>query len=137
MCETTDPQVSSELRSMVNEESKATPNPAVRLNKILAFSSVAMGAVVVCLSVAVARMSASTGKETRPNGIDYPRQPPAGLNSCEGKKVKLENIQCVEEGFDVDPSRFALGTAEQSGVNVTLGYQGDLDVDTVPIAGPY
>jgi hypothetical protein len=53
-------------------------------------------------------------------------------NQCEGKKVELENIDCM-----LQPEDFALGTKEQSGVNITPGYQGDLEVSSVPITDPY
>lgn len=72
-----------------------------------------------------------------------------GDNICAGTKVDLPNIQCmVQEIIDeiemknvnatltVNPN-FALGTAEQAGGNVTVGYIGGLDVDTTPILRPY
>jgi hypothetical protein len=52
-----------------------------------------------------------------------------GPNPCEGKKPKLENVQCVING--------EAQTGEQSGVNVTKGYQGERETDAVPITGPY
>lgn len=51
-------------------------------------------------------------------------------NSCEGKKVKLENTDCY-----VNDTVAVIG---QAGANVTEGYVGDLDMtDTPPFADPY
>lgn len=128
------PPVSSELKAMVDNGSKTAPTP---VNKILAVSTVLLGAVVVCLGVAVARTSIAP----TPTSVEvdtWPTvKPPSGSNVCDGSKVNLPNIPCVEEGMEVNSTRFFLGTAEQSGVNVTLGYQGDLNVTSVPITGPY
>lgn len=56
-------------------------------------------------------------------------------NKCAGTKVDLPNIKCTIDGM-VNPS-FALGTGEQSGVNVTKGYQGDYETSATPITGAY
>lgn len=133
------PPVSSELKSMVNNGSNT--GSASPVNKILAVATAALSAVVVCLSVAVARTSDNDTVVQTVEMLTMPTVgPPPGDNICKGTKVPLDNIKCVidqVEMTNVDGTRFALGTAEQSGVNVTLGYQGSLDVDTVPITGPY
>lgn len=60
----------------------------------------------------------------------YVKAPMAGTNSCEGKKVKLENTDCY-----VNDTVAVIG---QAGANVTEGYVGDLDMtDTPPFADPY
>ena len=66
-----------------------------------------------------------------------------GDNICAGSKVELPNIPCeIQEIIDeiemknVNPG-FALGTAEQAGGNVTVGYIGGLDVTSEPILRPY
>jgi len=56
-------------------------------------------------------------------------KPPEGENVCAGKKIELDNVQCVVDAVtNVGP---------QSGANVTKGYKGDLEVDHVPITTPY
>ena len=60
-----------------------------------------------------------------------------GDNICAGTKVPLDNIPCVLEEFEVDNARFALGTAEQAGGNVTLGFEGGYVADTEPITASY
>lgn len=52
--------------------------------------------------------------------------PPDGPNPCEGKKPDLPNVACVIGQVN-----------EQSGENVTLGYQGNLHVDYDPIIEPF
>mmetsp|Transcript_51488 Transcript_51488/g.70145 ORF Transcript_51488/g.70145 Transcript_51488/m.70145 type:complete len:376 (-) Transcript_51488:135-1262(-) len=58
-------------------------------------------------------------------------------NICDGTKVSLDNIACVVDGVTTPGSSYYLATGEQSGVNITKGYQGDLEVDTVPINTTY
>jgi len=62
-------------------------------------------------------------------------------NICAGKKVELPNIKCVIDEVEnpvVNQTRFALGSAEQAGANVTKGYQGEMDVGIrEPILVPY
>jgi len=73
------------------------------------------------------------------------RTPPAGDNYCSGTKVDLPNIDCYinaigGEGGDVTETvntAFVLGTAEQSGANVTKGYNGLYETSAVPMTDPY
>jgi hypothetical protein len=52
-----------------------------------------------------------------------------GENVCEGKKPDLPNVDCIVDSLtNVGP---------QAGANVTAGYQGNMDVDHVPITTPY
>ena len=55
--------------------------------------------------------------------------PPDGPNECEGKKPDLPNLQCIIDQIQQ--------TGEQSGTNVTEGYQGDRNTSAVPITVPY
>lgn len=135
-------EVSTELRSMMNSNNGYAPAKSTRsnpFNNILAVASLALGIVVVCLSIAVVRTSQNEAKVLMYVSQIPTSKPPPGDNICKGTKVDLPNIACVVDEItkEVDPNAFALGTAEQSGVNVTLGYQGGLDVDTVPITGAY
>lgn len=53
----------------------------------------------------------------------------AGVNICEGKKPDAPDVACVVDAItNVGP---------QAGANVTKGYQGDMQVDVVPITTPY
>lgn len=57
--------------------------------------------------------------------------PPAigGENVCEGKKPKLDNVECIVDAMtNVGP---------QAGANVTKGYNGSMPVENVPITTPY
>lgn len=69
------------------------------------------------------------------------KKPQDGPNPCQGMKTHpdavglVDNIQCVIDGV-MNPS-FPLSSGEQSGVNVTAGYQGLLEVEAVPITEPY
>lgn len=50
----------------------------------------------------------------------------AGENKCAGKKIKLDNVDCIHTA------------GPQAGANVTLGYKGGMDVGTLtPIKDPY
>jgi hypothetical protein len=87
-----------------------------------------------------AQSSSSSGKKSKKSSSKNwaTEKPPTGVNICDGEMVFLANIDCVDAiTNEIEFSNFALGTAEQSGVNVTKGYQGSLSVTTVPITGPY
>ncbi len=141
--------VSSELKTMVPSAAPAAAAPAANpVNKILCLSTAALSAVVVCLSIAIARQAGivstevvNVDKPVPAEGVFATMKPPPGDNICKGKEVYLPNIECVVAQIDDEPfvngTRFFLGTAEQSGTNVTKGYQGDLEVTSVPIGGPY
>ena len=134
------PVVQDELKQMVNSGSAA---PQSTVNKVLAASTAFLSVVVVCLSIA----PAATAKDSDPiiqsqTVIEFASEEgPQGSNICAGTKVDLPNIQCFIDEIGVDEPQlndFALGAQEQSGVNVTKGYQGDLDVgDREPITNPY
>jgi Delta carbonic anhydrase len=55
--------------------------------------------------------------------------PPDGPNPCEGKKPDLPNVECIVDQVAM--------TGEQTGVNVTEGYQGDFETTATPITEPY
>jgi len=61
-------------------------------------------------------------------------------NPCAGKKIDLPNIACMIEALD-DGADVTEGVnpdvGPQAGGNVTAGYNGDLEVDVVPITQPY
>ena len=57
------------------------------------------------------------------------RKPPAGENPCEGTNPQLPKVECYIDAIEQ--------TGEQSGTNVTAGYQGDRETDAVPITVPY
>lgn len=50
-----------------------------------------------------------------------------GENTCDGKNPKLENVDCIH----------LEGPGPQSGANVTKGYKGLFETDSVPILTPY
>lgn len=52
-------------------------------------------------------------------------------NPCQGKRPNWPNVQCLVETEEV------FATGEQSGANVTKGYNGDRETDVVPITTPY
>jgi len=52
-----------------------------------------------------------------------------GENTCAGAKIDLPNADCIVDAMtNVGP---------QAGANVTKGYQGNMEVDVVPITTPY
>jgi hypothetical protein len=61
-------------------------------------------------------------------------------NVCDGKKIDLPNIACMiealDDGADVT-EQVSPDVGPQAGGNVTAGYNGDLEVDVVPITQPY
>lgn len=59
------------------------------------------------------------------------RSPPEGTNVCDGAgDPRYPNVPCYDDGGCP-----AIGG--QSGVNVTKGYQGDLEADHDPLVDPY
>jgi len=84
-------------------------------------------------SASVAKKSKKGGDMT-PGFVFSTRKPPAGVNICAGKgDPRFENINCfADDGVDV-----AEGVGGQAGVNVTKGYNGNLNADHEPIKVPY
>lgn len=62
-------------------------------------------------------------------GDDSDSADPEIVNPCAGKKPDLPNLACVIDAVEM--------TKEQSGVNVTKGYQGTRETDAMPITGTY
>lgn len=77
--------------------------------------------------------SGCCGNPTKSTGmtvVPFPGKMLAGENVCEGAKVALGNTPCIVDDIVV--------VLEQSGANVTAGYEGDLDVgDRKPIMTSY
>ncbi len=136
------PIVQDELKQMVNSGSAA---PQSTVNKVLAAATAFLSVVVVCLSIALAATAQDSDpiiqSTTTETTVFATATGPQGTNICAGTKVDLPNIQCFIDEIGVDEpqlNEFALGAQEQSGVNVTKGYQGDLDVGArEPISKPY
>jgi hypothetical protein len=55
-----------------------------------------------------------------------------GDNPCMGKRPDLDNVACVSDQIEMKYT-----TGEQSGVNVTMGYQGERNTTAEPIIGNY
>jgi len=60
-------------------------------------------------------------------------------NVCNKKKIDLPNIDCLLDALDdgSDITEYVVQAGPQAGGNVTKGYNGDLEVDVVPITQPY
>jgi len=61
-------------------------------------------------------------------------------NVCDGKRIDLPNIACMIEALDDGADVTELVNPDvgpQAGGNVTAGYNGDYEVDFVPITQPY
>ena len=138
--------VSGELKSMIKTEEPQATAPSTSdeaMNKLLAALSLALTIVVIALSISVSRLSnMSADTVIVPDRTPMSAKGPTGENPCTGakKKADLPNIACMIAQIDGDEmvnDQFALGTAEQSGVNVTKGYNGDYDTDAEPILEDY
>jgi hypothetical protein len=57
------------------------------------------------------------------------RRPRDGENECLGKKVSLDNIDCLTEALE--------NVLPQAGGNVTMGFRGEMNVGHEPIKTPY
>ncbi len=66
---------------------------------------------------------------SEPQVVFATASPPDGPNECEGKKPDLQDLQCIINQIQQ--------TGEQSGTNVTEGYQGDRNTTAEPITVPY
>jgi len=62
-----------------------------------------------------------------------------GTNICHKKKIDLPNIECMIEALDdgSNVTKTEVQVGPQAGGNVTKGYNGDLEVDVVPITKQY
>jgi hypothetical protein len=56
-------------------------------------------------------------------------KPPTSVNVCAGKKPDVPNVDCIVDAM--------VTVGPQSGANVTLGYNGELNTTSVPITDPY
>lgn len=52
-----------------------------------------------------------------------------GPNPCSNKNPMSSDVQCIRDGIEL--------AGEQSGVNVTKGYKGNLETDASPITKPF
>ncbi|CAJ1932519.1 unnamed protein product [Cylindrotheca closterium] len=57
------------------------------------------------------------------------RQPRAGVNECEDKKIQIDNVDCLIDALEK--------ILPQAGGNVTMGFKGELNVGHEPIKTPY
>ena len=144
------PPVNSELKSMIKTDSSPAQQEEP-MNKLLAALTIGLTATVIALSISVAvisnnNKSSDKVKDTpaETNEVSWMSEKGwGGENPCAGAKVDLPNIQCTIneiEGDETSPlkvNEFALGTAEQSGVNITKGYQGDYNTSLTPILEDY
>jgi len=119
--------------------------------RFLAFFTVFLTVVVICLSAAIASLPKDRDSTTtviekyNTTTILYdtvmastkPGYYVSGDNICVGTDPGLPNIECVVDGVVTPGSDYYLATGEQSGVNVTKGYQGDNEVESVPINTTY
>ena len=139
--------MSEELKSMVKTETPAMLTTAEKsMNKLLAALTLGLTITVIALSVSVARLS--NEKSSKMVTAVVSTTPTfnkgwSGENPCTGTKVELPNIKCTineiegDETSELIINEFALGTAEQSGVNVTKGYNGSYDTSLTPILEDY
>jgi len=140
--------VSGELKSMITTSS-VPQKQEEPMNKLLAALTLGLTITVIALSVSVARLSNESETtvvtaDAVTAGAPSTVKGWAGVNPCTGTKVDLPNIACTILEIDgdemtafVNTSAFALGTAEQSGVNVTKGYQGLYETALEPILEDY
>ncbi|KAL3938125.1 MAG: hypothetical protein SGBAC_006887, partial [Bacillariaceae sp.] len=59
----------------------------------------------------------------------FARPPRAGPNECEGKKVQIDNVDCLIDALE--------NVLPQAGGNVTMGFKGEMVVGHEPIKTPY
>lgn len=92
-------------------------------------------AIIAILSAACVALLISTivlAKDNKPKTkkvVQVPNTQAEGTNPCANKKPDFPNVACIVDEIEM--------TGEQSGVNVTLGYQGDRDTSASPITEPY
>jgi hypothetical protein len=73
--------------------------------------------------------SASSSAAADAMDMLFARQPRDGENECKGKKVQLDNIDCLTEALE--------NVLPQAGGNVTMGFRGEMVVGHEPIKTPY
>lgn len=92
-------------------------------------------AIIAMLSAACFALFISTivlARDNKPKTkkiVQVPTTQTEGANPCENKKPDFPNVDCIVDEIEM--------TGEQSGVNVTKGYQGDRDTSATPITEPY
>eukprot|EP00526_Cylindrotheca_closterium_P000314 CAMPEP_0113627574 /NCGR_PEP_ID=MMETSP0017_2-20120614/14283_1 /TAXON_ID=2856 /ORGANISM="Cylindrotheca closterium" /LENGTH=242 /DNA_ID=CAMNT_0000537839 /DNA_START=56 /DNA_END=780 /DNA_ORIENTATION=+ /assembly_acc=CAM_ASM_000147 len=74
---------------------------------------------------------ASTGSAAAVAAMEnlFARPPRDGPNECEGKKVQIDNVNCLIDALE--------NVLPQAGGNVTMGFKGEMVVGHEPIKTPY
>lgn len=95
----------------------------------LLITTLALLISTVVLAVSKSGSQVTTTPATATGEVITTVQVVAYENPCEGKKPELPNIQCVIDAVEQ--------TGEQSGANVTKGYNGKKNTTAVPITTNY
>jgi Delta carbonic anhydrase len=122
-----------------NTKTSSTSSNIITLKRLYIATGL-LGAATLGLLVAVIILaievkngsSSSSSSTTSTEVVVFPTTPPpAGTNVCAGQDPadNLPNVACVIDGVEQ--------TGEQSGVNITQGYQGLRNTTAVPITVPY
>lgn len=86
--------------------------------------------LAACIGLLVSTIIlAIAAKESTKTVVQVPTTQTEGSNPCTNKKPDFPNVACVVDDIEM--------TGEQSGVNVTEGYQGDRNTSATPITEPY
>jgi len=85
------------------------------------------------------KKSSKSEKATKCDGGFPIKKPPSGINTCAGKDLGLPDIDCYVNAMSgpVFNNTYIIGKSEQSGVNVTKGYNGDFNAISVPLTNPF
>ena len=135
---------------MVDTETEKKTNDSLldgtekKTNSALLYGPIAAAFFIwaVVATVLLANKSGETSVETTEAGVDL-MSGKAGAafdatNACHKKKIDLPNIACMVEALeDASDVSKVVQAGPQAGANVTKGYNGDLEVDVVPITTPY
>ena len=93
------------------------------------FAATTIALLVTTIVLATKNDSASTTSSSTTPAVNTTKD--FGVNPCDGKRPGLANVACLVDAEDI------FATGEQSGVNVTKGYNGQRNTTAVPITGSY
>jgi hypothetical protein len=127
-----DPEVPLEKALDNNDDDGTVVDMKQKMTKmklaIASLGAVATGLLVATIVLATTNNNNDVAPATAPTEDE---KPDYGENPCFGMRPNFPNVQCLQDTEEI------FSTGEQSGVNVTKGYNGNRNTTVIPITDSY